>query len=212
MLNLSLSERSGGRGLSIRQFLATPKHLRAYARHAIAQAVSEYARGILRPANILDRFGADGLVRYGLRTRSYGYRRRQERDPTLMRAQAFISPRSVNIGSLVNRLRSLAQAKDGSQALTRIAESLNAQNAGRPHMRDLVTKPGIGHTIAVSGVSKLRIMMTWPAARPLNANPQYGEEFRDLTLAGGRDWWAIKARASAIFAALIRERPHAVAA
>ena len=79
------------------------------------------------------------------------------------------------------------------------SRALASGGGSKPHLRDLITRPGIGHRILVGGNTQAKITITYPAARPLNANPQYGEELRDLTLAGYRDWTAIISRANQLF-------------
>src|SRR5690606_12601359 len=63
----------------------------------------------------------------------------------------------------------------------------------KPHMRDIITSPGIGWRVTVVGKTKPRLKIVWPGARVLNYHPQYAAEWRDLRRGGA--YRAIMARA-----------------
>ncbi len=201
---LTFSVKPTARGIRITQLIQQPSRLRPLARAALSQAASEYCRGILNPS-ILDRFGTKGPARYGLRRRSAGYVRRQSRDLTLRGPASFTSPRNLPAARIASAMQGLASAKGGAATLL-AASRLLASTASKPHLRDLITQPGTGHRILTGGSgSRAKITITYPAARPLNANPDYGDELRDLSLANYRDWLAITARANQIFKQLVAE-------
>ncbi|MCX7032433.1 MAG: hypothetical protein NT046_00450 [Arenimonas sp.] len=203
MLTFRVSQTA--RGIRVVQLISQPPRLRPLVRAALRQAAGEYCTGTLSTASILDRFGSKGLARYGLRHRSAGYARRQTRDLNLRGPAAFISPRNIPAARITSALQGLASAKGGAATLL-AASRLLASSASRPHLRDLITQPGIGHRILVGGSgARSKITITYPAANMLNRNPQYGEELRDLSLANYRDWLAITARANQIFAQLVAE-------
>ena len=201
MLNFGIKMTT--RGLRITQLMRQPRGLRGIARAALLRAVGEYCRGEL-PISILDRFGTSGLRTYGLRHRSAGYVRRQTRDLRLRGPAAFISPRDIPAAKIAQALQGLASAQPGAAQLLAAGRALTSSN-GRPHLRDLITRPGIGHRILVGGSAKAKVTVTFPAARALNANPVYGDELRDLSLANYRDWIAITNRARVIFGQLLAE-------
>jgi hypothetical protein len=191
------------RGLQISQLTRQPSRLRGLARAALLRAVSEYCRGEL-PISILDRFGRRAVAIYPLRHRSAGYVKRQTRDIRLRGPAPFVSPRDVPAAKIAQALQGLASAKPGAAQLLAAGRVLTSSSS-RPHLRDLITRPGTGHRILVSGGAKAKVTITYPAARALNANPQYGEELRDLSLANYRDWIAITNRARVIFGQLVAE-------
>lgn len=195
---LKFTMRETARGLQVRQLLRQPKGLRVIVKGCLFQAMSEYASGKLAAASILDRFGRGGLARYGGRHRSAGYVTRQTRDLNLRGPAAFVSPRNVPAAKIANALRAVASAKGAPGILLAASRALTA-NPNRPHLRDLITRPGVGHHIIAAGNATVRVTMTFPAARALNANPQYADELRDLSKAGYRDWRAILARTRQLF-------------
>jgi hypothetical protein len=201
---LSFAITPTARGLRITQLIRQPAGLRPLVRAALGQAASEYCRGVLNPS-ILDRFGTKGPSRYPLRRRSVAYVRRQTRDLTLRGPASFVGPRNPPAARIAQAMQGLASAKGGAATLL-AASRLLASSATKPHLRDLITRPGIGHRILLGGSgARAKITITYPAARALNANPAYADELRDLSLANYRDWLAITARARQIFAQLVAE-------
>jgi hypothetical protein len=197
---LSFRVRETGRGTRITALLKAPKQIRPIARAALAQSLSEYARGEGRYASVTDRFGRSGGALYGFRMRSPGYVRRQTRDLRLRGPAAFVSPRNIPVRQLISAVQGVASARGGAATMLASSRALSAVAAqSRPHMRDLVTKPGIGHQIRSSGSTRINLTLTWPGARVLNTHPVYADEFRDLTKGGNRDWRAILRRAREIF-------------
>lgn len=202
MLNFAITPTA--RGLRITQLIRQPPRLRPLVRAALGQAASEYCRGMLSPS-ILDRFGTRGPSRYPLRHRSASYVRRQSRDLTLRGPATFVSPRNLPAARIASALQGLASAKGGAATLLAASRAL-ASTASKPHLRDLITRPGVGHRILHGGSgARAKITITYPAARALNANPVYADELRDLSLANYRDWLAITNRARQIFAGLVAQ-------
>ncbi len=148
------------------------------ARDAWVQTLREYVTGTmpaLGGANILDRFKPSAFTRFGFSARSEGYQRRQLR--ILGEIRPFYSPRALNWLKVAQAL-----TKPSASSIQSALRSMSRQM--KPHMRDTITIPGVGHSITTSGAKKVRITLRYPAARPLNAKPFAAREFRDLRRGG----------------------------
>lgn len=148
------------------------------ARDAWVQALHEYATGTMpgpAGANILDRFKPSAFTRFGFTARSQGYQRRQMR--ILGELRPFYSPRTLNWLKVAQAL-----TKPSAGGIQSALRSMARQS--KPHMRDQITIPGVGHNIAVSGAKKIKIKLSYPAARQLNYRPYFAAEFSDLKRGG----------------------------
>lgn len=189
-----------------------PLELRRAAVSSLHLAMSEYLTNRLPAGGVRgigQRFGALAFAIYGFQPRSSSYEANQRQDPKLRGPQAYISPRHLSLkdraalakgaGSLAG---SVATGGLSTAQMSQIAELLaKLARFSRPHMRELITKPGTGHRIDVNqGISRVSVQL--PAAKILNRTKKYhdyGAEFRDLTRGGARDLRAILGRASALF-------------
>jgi len=169
----------------------------------ITQAVAMCARQALyewvtrrQSPGLLDRFSPSAFARLGLTHRSKSYEARQTK--YLGAATPYVSPRNVDFKRLA-----LAILSGKAETIARAA-----QKTFTPHMRDLVTRPGVGFNLTTSGKTTVRTRLTFPGARILNRGGKdpgqmalYRKQFADLDLGGGVDRKWIMAR----FAALLHE-------
>ncbi len=142
------------------------------------QTLREYVTGTMpgpASANVLDRFKPSAFTRFGFTARSQGYQRRQLR--ILGQLRPFFSPRSLNWLKVAQAL-----TKPSASGIQGALRSMARQ--AKPHMRDQITIPGVGHNISVSGSKQIKVTLTYRAARPLNARPYFAAEFRDLARGG----------------------------
>lgn len=147
-------------------------------RDAWVQTLREYATGTMpapASANILDRFKPQAFTRFGFTERSAGYQRRQMR--ILGELRPFYSPRSLNWIKVAQAI-----AKPSATGIQSALRSMS--RFSKPHLRDQISLPGIGHNITTSGTKRIRIQLTYRAARALNAHPFAAAEFRDLARGG----------------------------
>lgn len=140
--------------------------------------LTDYASGGMRPS-LKDRLQPSGLAVYGLSPRSTKYRIRQIK--TLGVIRPYFSPRRMNFARLA-----LATTKGNAQQMIRATEALTRF---KPHMADIIHKPGIGFNVRHMGGRNVRSSITYPVARKLNSdrNKKYRKELTNLTLGGGRD-------------------------
>jgi hypothetical protein len=155
---------------------------------ALKRAAEEFCLGTLQPVNIKDRFKAAGFAKFGYSRRTGKYRKAQLR--SFGAVLPFVSPRTANYEYLA-----LALVRPSLGAF--IAAARDAANKNKPRMSRIITKPGIGHRVTVTGKNRLVLRIRYPGARPLNAKPKYREEFVDLRRGGQSR--AIHARAGLLF-------------
>lgn len=169
---------------------------------AITQALREYATGVLRPANIKDRFKAGAGSVYNFQRRSPSYEMRQRKINGGV--TPYFSPRrSLSIQALATATAKFAAGQGSAQSVIAAYRQTTKQfKAVGPRARDLVTRAG-GHAIRTRPGRRVRTVISYPGMRILNrAGPKskvYRDQFRDLTLGGGRDARAILARAQVLF-------------
>lgn len=172
---------------------------------ALGNALSLYATGKLRGANILDRFkpGADKV--YGFSGRTAKYDEWQKR--TMGTTRPYFSPRGTRRGSLLPLAKQLVNIANGrtisAKALVNALARGQNRDRSKPHMRDIVRVPGRGHNIITRGKGKMKTTIKWPGARILNRlkhrAPEYRREFADLRMGGGRDIIAIMRHAKSAY-------------
>jgi len=136
----------------------------------------EYMTGTM-PAgvSVRDRFEPSAFTTYNLQARNHWYQRLQMR--RIGHLVPFFSPRAVNWARLATAL-----TKPSAGNIQGALRDLARQTM--PHMRDMISKPGIGWRIKVSGKRKVKVTLSYPGARILNRKPEFAEEFRDLDRGG----------------------------
>lgn len=142
--------------------------------------LSNYASGHMTPS-LKDRLLPSGFAVYGLSDRSARYRQRQLRALGVLRP--YYSPRRLNFTRLA-----LAATKGNTLAIIKAANQLASF---KPHMADLIHKPGIGFNVRQIGGRNVQSVLRYPGARILNKggsrNEAYRKELTNLNLGGGRD-------------------------
>lgn len=172
------------------------------AQSAQVQALVEYATGILPGASPLEKFKPGAFGRFGFSARSDAYQRQQRK--RLGDVMPFVSPR---IGANFAKA-ALALAKGSTGAAIAALRDLAKQTG--PHLRSVITKPGIGWRVQATGTARrLAVRITWPAASKLNYRPQFAAEFRDLRRGG--HFRRIQSRAAALFPIHLEARLKAAA-
>ena len=173
---------------------------------ALTQAAVEFCTGRLKPVSVKDRFSTGAFATHRYSQRAASYRAKQQK--RLGRIQPFFSPRvSLNFQKVAEAL-----TKPGVGSTVSALRDLARQS--QPHLRDLITTPGVGWRVQVKGKRKQVLSITFPAARILNRRPQYARAFGDLRRGGA--YRAIRARTAdlvqlAIDARAKREKGQAVA-
>lgn len=152
---------------------------------ALTQAAIEYCTGRLQRTSVKDRFGEAAFSTHRYAQRDGGYQDRQLKH--IGRVVPFFSPRAP-----MNFLK-VAKALTEPSAGNTISALKDIERQNKPHLRDVITQPGIGWRVTVTGKNKPRLKIIWPAARILNTRPKYAAEWRDLRRGGA--YRAIMARA-----------------
>lgn len=145
---------------------------------ALVQAATEYATGRLEPVNVKDRFRPDAFGTHGYQARSTSYQAKQRKH--LGRVTPFVSPRRpLNFQKVTEAI-----LKPSTGSVVSALRDLDRQM--RPHLKDTVTKPGIGWRIRLTGKRRKTLRIAWPATRMsgLNGTPYAAAEWKDLKRGG----------------------------
>ena len=171
---------------------------------ALTAALTEYAMGSLRPANLGDRFKPGAMGVYGFFRRSPKYEKRQMKINGGV--TPYFSPRSrANIAKVATSAAKFAATPGvagAQQVIKDLAQLAEQAKRKGQRMKAMVMRPG-GFTIQTRGKRKIMTRITYPGARILNrAGPKskvYRKEFSDLRMGNARDAKAILARAQEIY-------------
>lgn len=166
----------------------------ARASSAQVQAITDFMVGRTTP-HFGERMHASAFGVYGFQKRSAAYQRLQRK--RLGGVYPYFGPWRRDFTQLaVGLLRG-----KGKAVLSAIRQLVTRQ----VHMRDLITKPGIGFTVSQAvGARRIVTKLRLPGARVMNAAGSKGAIYRkqlvNFTLGGNRDSVAIMKRYNALLA------------
>lgn len=156
----------------------------------LKRSLTNYATG-RASVSVKDRFKPSAFAVYGLKSRQGRYQERQRK------LNGYVSPyrsprRKASFDKLAMAVLDVARGQVNGNAL---AAALKSATSNKPHMADLVTRPGGYRISSTAGGRKIRTKIAWPGARVLNrlgnTGIVYRKQFPDLRLGGNRDANAI---------------------
>jgi hypothetical protein len=159
----------------------------ARAREAQIRALADFMTGRMSP-RFADRLQPSAFGVYGFAARSQKYQRQQIK--VLGAVFPYYGPWRRNYARLATAiLRGKVKA-----VLSAVRNLVTRQ----VHLRELITKPGVGFAINQTGTRKIVTQLTLPGASALNRAGSKGRLFRqqlgDLTRGGNRDAIAVYRR------------------